>query len=79
MIEAEETKFEIAKQREVYLKLAKRGALLYFVSQDLSSVDCVYQFSLAWFLDLFCQCIASAHHSVTTRKMEERPSSARVS
>ena len=36
-----------------YQVIADRGALLYFVIQDLSNIDPMYQYSLTYFINLF--------------------------
>ena len=73
---AEKTENELGEKRKVFLPLAKRGSLLYFVGADLASVDSMYQFSLGWFMELFCKCIASPTQEPTDGG---RPTSARVS
>ena len=50
---AQETAKEIAKAREEYRPIAKRGALIYFVIADLSVLDPMYQYSLPYFISLF--------------------------
>lgn len=42
------------------MQVAIRGAVLYFVLADLSLIDVMYQFSLAWFEDMFTTCINSS-------------------
>ena len=73
---AEKTETELAAKRQVYLPLAKRGSLLYFTAADLTSIDSMYQFSLSWFMAMFCKCIATPAQS--EYKDGSRPSSARV-
>eukprot|EP00002_Diphylleia_rotans_P012132 TRINITY_DN2375_c0_g1_i1.p1 TRINITY_DN2375_c0_g1~~TRINITY_DN2375_c0_g1_i1.p1 ORF type:complete len:4335 (+),score=913.34 TRINITY_DN2375_c0_g1_i1:198-13202(+) len=53
MIQAEATEKEIEITRRSYTIVAKRAALLYFVIADLAHLDHMYQFSLAWFINLF--------------------------
>ncbi|XP_057306686.1 dynein axonemal heavy chain 6-like [Hydractinia symbiolongicarpus] len=72
VLAAENSEKELKKKREVYLELAERGASLYFVASDMSSVDSMYQFSLIWFMDLLIKCISDP-----TKKEENRPTSAR--
>ena len=74
---AEKTENELAEKRKVYLPLAKRGSLLYFVGTDLASIDSMYQFSLSWFMETFCKCIATPTRESTADGT--RPTSARVS
>lgn len=71
--ETEATQTQLAKQREIYLPLAERGSLLYFIAADLPLIDSMYQFSLSWFLNLFCKCI-----DIREENVENRPNSARV-
>jgi dynein heavy chain len=53
MKENETASVEIEKTRSAYLTTAERGALLYFVIQDLAGIDSMYQYSLTYFLKLF--------------------------
>lgn len=77
VLASEKTQTELTEQRRTYLPLAERGALLFFVAADLSNVSSIYQFSLTWFLGMFCKCI-----SMPKIKKEQltirRPSSAKV-
>ena len=41
------------KAKLQYQPVAARAALLFFVVQDLSKLQHVYQFSLKWFMDIF--------------------------
>ncbi|CDW77756.1 dynein heavy chain axonemal [Stylonychia lemnae] len=41
------------KSRDVYSPISKRASLLYFVVADLSKINNMYQFSLAWFTNVF--------------------------
>jgi dynein heavy chain len=50
---AEETEVKIDKAREGYRPVASRASLLYFVLNDLGTVDPMYQFSLDAYMDLF--------------------------
>lgn len=67
---SEITEIDLEKQRRTYLPLAQRGALLFFVAVDLTSLNVIYQFSLALYFEMFCRCIVVPKH--------DRPSSARV-
>ena len=62
VVESEDTEEKINLSREKYLPVATRGAVLYFVLTDLAYVDIMYQFSLAWFTDLFENCIDSVQN-----------------
>lgn len=37
--------------------MATRGSVIYFVLADLAAVEVMYQFSLAWFQDIFDSCL----------------------
>lgn len=50
---AEQTEIQIDATRQGYRPVATRAAILYFVLNDLSSVDPMYQFSLAAYNELF--------------------------
>jgi len=39
--------------REQYRTVATRGSVIYFVLLDLSKINCMYQFSFAWFKKMF--------------------------
>jgi dynein heavy chain len=43
--------------RDVYRQVAERGVILYFVIDQLSQIDTMYQYSLDFFAKLFTQCI----------------------
>ena len=60
MTEATAIQEEIEVQSELYRPVAKRAALLYFVTADLGQVDPMYQYSLPWFTQLYTRSIASA-------------------
>ena len=47
------TAIDIEKLRDGYRPAAKRGAILFFVLGDLSSVNTMYQYSLSAYLDVF--------------------------
>lgn len=55
--QSEDAEQELNTARKKYLPVATRGALLYFILADLAHVDVMYQFSLAWFKDMFVTCI----------------------
>ena len=58
--EAEVIEREIDDARRAYVCVAERASLLYFCIADLSSIDPMYQYSLAWFVQLFIAAIANA-------------------
>ena len=51
--ESQETELRLENARGKYLPVAARGALLYHLITDLSSIDVMYRFSLTWFTDAF--------------------------
>jgi dynein heavy chain len=79
--EAEVTEQRLEQSRKAYLPIAERGALLYFVAEDLASVDITYQFSLHWFIQLFNKCLSTQQgtskdlQSIRAGGDQERPSS----
>ena len=58
--EAEITELEINDVRSVYLPVATRGSILYFVIADLVSIDPMYQYSLGYYSSLFSRCITGS-------------------
>lgn len=63
MIQAEKTAKEIDASRENYRTVARRGSVLYFVIADLALIDPMYQYSLAFFMALFCQRLEKSEKS----------------
>ena len=61
--EAEKTEKEIDATRELYRPVAIRASLLFFGISDLALVDPMYQYSLAWFIELFVRSIGAADKS----------------
>ncbi|KAJ9505503.1 hypothetical protein QJQ45_023787, partial [Haematococcus lacustris] len=61
--EAEETERAINAAREVYRPVPVRGSIIFFVIADLSGIDPMYQYSLAYFTQLFNDCIDAAAKS----------------
>jgi len=43
----------LSKSRELYAPVAFRAAVLYFAVSDLYKINCMYQFSLTWFTNVF--------------------------
>jgi hypothetical protein len=58
--ESEKTQTLLAAAREAYRAVAVRGAIVYFCISDMSGVDPMYQYSLAYFKRLFGQCLRDA-------------------
>eukprot|EP00971_Amphidinium_carterae_P128201 2539820-Amphidinium_carterae.1 len=49
--------------RGAYLSVAQRAALLFFAVVELAGIDPMYQYSLAWFQNLFIQTVDQATKS----------------
>lgn len=65
LIDTEETEKVITATREKYRSLASRGAILYFVVAGLADVDPMYQYSLKYFSQVFCNVIRQDHPKQT--------------
>lgn len=63
MTEAKVTSQEIDVAREFYRPAAARASLLYFILNDLNSINPIYQFSLKAFSVVFQKAIAKAEMS----------------
>ena len=50
---AEETERKIEQSRAGYQPVAAHGSVLFFSITDLPNIDPMYQYSLAWFVNLF--------------------------
>ncbi|XP_071963333.1 dynein axonemal heavy chain 6-like [Antedon mediterranea] len=88
LLQSEVTQKELDYARKKYISVATRGAILYFVLADLSSIDVMYQFSLPWFQEMFRTCICQIKSQTSSRPSSAskqhlagrlRPSSARSS
>lgn len=55
-----ETGRDIDKLRDGYRPVAKRGAVLFFALSDMSTVNSMYQYALAAYLDVFCYSLRKA-------------------
>lgn len=60
---AEVTEREIDDARQLYIPVSKHSAILFFCITELANIDPMYQYSLAWFLNLFVQAIGKADKS----------------
>ena len=60
LAKAKQTEIVIDETREKYRPHAFRGSLLFFCVSAISSIDPMYQFSLAWFMNLFLNGIDKA-------------------
>ncbi|KAI8821286.1 dynein heavy chain and region D6 of dynein motor-domain-containing protein [Fimicolochytrium jonesii] len=63
LIVSEDTEKRIDAARECYRPCAQRASVLYFVLNDLSTVDPMYQFSLDAYTELFDKSIAKSKRS----------------
>ncbi|XP_059839458.1 dynein axonemal heavy chain 6-like [Hypanus sabinus] len=62
---SEENEKKITAARQKYLPVATRGSILYFVVDELSQLNCMYQFSLHWFMKIFTESVGDIHKSRT--------------
>ena len=65
--ENQEVEEVIEETRKAYIPVAIRGTILYFVVADLSGIDSMYQYSLAYYKRLF------AHSIITSPKVTISP------
>lgn len=63
MVQIEQICMEISKTRELYRDVATIGSTLFFVIQDISSIDPMYQYSLQAIIKIFCQAIKMTSES----------------
>lgn len=63
------TEKEIDEARQLYVPVAAYSSVLFFCISELSQIDPMYQYSLAWFLNLFVMTILKAPKSTV---LEER-------
>lgn len=61
LIDTEETEKIITASRERYRILSSRGAILYFVVASLAEIDPMYQYSLKYFTQVFCNVLRIDH------------------
>eukprot|EP00928_Gymnodinium_smaydae_P068046 TRINITY_DN5109_c0_g4_i2.p1 TRINITY_DN5109_c0_g4~~TRINITY_DN5109_c0_g4_i2.p1 ORF type:complete len:3873 (+),score=1233.23 TRINITY_DN5109_c0_g4_i2:1305-11621(+) len=61
--EAETAAVSIEKACKEYTQVATAGSVLYFVIAELANINPMYQFSLIYFVRLFCVCIDKAQAS----------------
>jgi len=62
---------QIDETRQQYRSIAVRGSIIYFIIADLALVDPMYQYSLAYFTDLFNRCIDQSEKSNDLEKRLE--------
>ncbi|TPX37761.1 hypothetical protein SeMB42_g06896 [Synchytrium endobioticum] len=65
---AEETERKIDDTRESYRPIANSSSALFFCIADLANIDPMYQYSLAWFIDLFVAAINGSNKSKDLKK-----------
>ncbi|KAM5165262.1 dynein axonemal heavy chain 14 [Mantella aurantiaca] len=75
---SEKTEETIEAARGIYLPVARRGAVLYFVVADLVQLNYMYQFSLHWFHKVFVESMdisktSQAHVSLISSSGTIRP------
>jgi len=66
---AEDTERKIDDARLGYKPIALHSTILFFSIADLANIDPMYQYSLAWFINLFVMSIDNAEGS---RKLKKR-------
>jgi len=66
---AEATTQRLDKTREGYQPVAYRSSILFFSIADMGNVDPMYQYSLAWYVNLFVRAIEDAEQS---KNLEDR-------
>ncbi|KAK4469213.1 hypothetical protein MN116_006788 [Schistosoma mekongi] len=66
---AEKTEIQIDRAREGYRPCAQRSSILFFVLNDMSRIDPMYQFSLEAYIDLFT---LSIDKSPKSTKLDDR-------
>ncbi|XP_032594376.1 dynein axonemal heavy chain 6 [Drosophila grimshawi] len=68
LIDTEETEKVITASRERYRILSSRGAILYFVVAGLAEIDPMYQYSLKYFTQIFCNVLRNDHPVMTVER-----------
>ena len=53
----------ISKSRQEYVRLTNYAVTLFFTGESMSSLNHMYQYSLSWFINLFCSSIDAADKS----------------
>ena len=66
---SEMTEKRLSESRSEYLGLTNYAVTLFFAGSALSSINTMYQYSLSWFINLFCASLDSADKS---EELEER-------
>jgi hypothetical protein len=60
---ADKTEAKIDEARAGYKPVAHHSSILYFSVTDMANIDPMYQYSLAWFVNLFVKAIAESQQS----------------
>ena len=60
---AEQTEKDIDSARTLYKPVSNEASCLFFAITDLANIDPMYQYSLAYFIDLFTQAITKSEQS----------------
>lgn len=60
---SEETEKKINEKRKEYVYIANYSSILFFCIADLAAIDPMYQYSLSWFVNLYCNSIDLAERS----------------
>lgn len=68
LVDTEETEKVITATREKYRNLASRGAIFYFAVASLAEIDPMYQYSLKYFSQIFCNVIHIDHPKMSTEE-----------
>ncbi|KAH8299235.1 hypothetical protein KR044_006570, partial [Drosophila immigrans] len=68
LIDTEETEKIITASRERYRILSSRGAILYFVVAGLAEIDPMYQYSLKYFTQVFCNVLRLDHPAMAVEQ-----------
>ncbi|XP_063710592.1 dynein axonemal heavy chain 3-like [Symsagittifera roscoffensis] len=66
---AEKTQIEIDETRSGYTPVAKHASILFFCISDMANIEPMYQYSLAWFINLY---LNSIQNSAKSEVLEER-------
>ncbi|KAL0227597.1 hypothetical protein RCL1_003741 [Eukaryota sp. TZLM3-RCL] len=62
---SKQTAAQISEACQIYLPVATRGSILFFVMSGMSTISSMYEYSLSAFLDLFRDSLAGAATSVS--------------
>ncbi|XP_071486244.1 dynein axonemal heavy chain 3-like [Diadema antillarum] len=70
---ASKTEKEIDETRDGYKPVAKHSSILFFTISDLANIEPMYQYSLAWFINLYLQSVFDTKE-MTPEMLAEIPS-----